>query len=150
METSTSPADSRSDDVRRRRRLKDRLHAELEEYELGVQQRILIHALIECGRVTAIECQYGDCQLGTRRFPRRLSGPARGRYKHDAGLVVDHIMSWRYGGSHRPENLQLLHAICNSRKAVREDADHRERWEKEDNRRWAEEALEILEDPTLE
>ena len=33
------------------------------------------------------------------------------------GLIVDHIIPWRDGGTHHPDNLQLLCSKCHKRKA---------------------------------
>lgn len=74
------------------------------------EQRMVIHALIDLGRVTAIECDYEKCSLDSRAFTP--TGPGNGRWNH-AGLTIDHIIALADGGTDRSENLRLMHWICN-------------------------------------
>lgn len=95
------------------------LHAELDELLPSSYRRMLVHALIECGAVTELKCQYEFCLHETRDFDP--GGSQRG--KNPRALVVDHIVSQKNGGSDRPQNLQVLHHTCNGHKAIKVDTD---------------------------
>lgn len=85
------------------------LHAEIETYTFaGWQGYAIIHALIDAGRVTKIECQMPVCQRSTRDFAKS------GRRGQGDLLVIDHIVQRQDGGSSRIENLRLAHLSCNS------------------------------------
>jgi HNH endonuclease. len=72
--------------------------------------RIVVHALIDLGRVTKLECSYKDCKLDTREFGSYPAGKIKGQ--KDA-ITVDHVRALWEGGTDRPENLRLMHWICN-------------------------------------
>ena len=92
---------------------KQRLHKELLEVTLPhTYQRMIGHALIDLGRITAIECVYEDCCGETREFWPREKDTKAGRFH----CAIDHIDE---DGNDLPENLQLIHFSCNVRKARR-------------------------------
>ena len=87
------------------------LHEELETFDLSNwMMYALVHAMIDAGIVTSLECQHPNCKLDDRAFSKeRGKGHA---YIEDA-MSIDHIIPRRDGGSHRIENLCLAHRKCN-------------------------------------
>lgn len=79
-------------------------------------QRMVVHALIDLGRVTELVCGYEDCLLPVRTFSPH-GRDARGQ--RDA-LTVDHFVNLSQGGSDRPDNLRLMHWACNVSKGSRD------------------------------
>lgn len=67
---------------------------------------MVVHAQIELGRVTRLECQDPGCLYpGT---------PFENKHKRDVlGLSLDHVKMQHEGGSHRPENIRIVHYGCN-------------------------------------
>lgn len=57
----------------------------------------------------------GVCQLCNIAIDRSLAWP------HPLSMTIDHIIPLSLGGSHEPSNVQLAHAVCNSRKCDRVD-----------------------------
>ena len=57
------------------------------------------------------------CHGALRTFVFMRDGYMCRNCRRDSELVVDHIVSWRNGGSHHPDNLQTLCKACNDRKA---------------------------------
>lgn len=88
--------------------MKEVLHQEVQALRFSsALPAIALHALIEAGAVTKIECHAEVCKYDTRKFvpcgeDRRLV------------LSFDHIKRILFNGSHRPENIRLLHLGCNS------------------------------------
>lgn len=80
-------------------------HRKVEQYKCTALVSIALHALIEAGVVEKFECSVDDCNYTTREFDS-----ADWRLK----LSFDHIVEQSFGGSHRPENIRLLHHGCNS------------------------------------
>lgn len=56
-----------------------------------------------------------------RAFVITRDGSKCRRCPRTDGLVADHIVSRRNGGSHHPDNLQCLCSSCNARKSNLED-----------------------------
>lgn len=75
--------------------------------------RAILHAMVEAGSLTRLECQLPDCVMDSREFDPQRSG--RGHVRK--GLVIDHIVPQLQGGSDRPENLRVIHANCNVARA---------------------------------
>jgi HNH endonuclease len=73
-------------------------------------KRMVIHALIELGAVVELECSYENCLLETRQFSPTHRGEGR---QNKSGITVDHIIPLWAGGSDRPDNLRVMHWICN-------------------------------------
>lgn len=57
----------------------------------------------------------GACQLCGQPIDRTLAWP------HPLSMTIDHIHPLALGGTHEPSNVQLAHAVCNSRKCDRVD-----------------------------
>lgn len=76
--------------------------------------RALLHVFIDAGKVTALECQWEDCPMESRRFAPRTPGQGH----QGASLTIDHIHPQRQGGSDRFDNLRIVHADCNVRRAA--------------------------------
>lgn len=62
----------------------------------------------------------GKCagHAALREFVIHRDGGVCRHCRASDGLVADHIVSRRNGGSHHPSNLQCLCQACNSRKSV--------------------------------
>jgi 5-methylcytosine-specific restriction endonuclease McrA len=60
----------------------------------------------------------GCCQLCGNPIDRSIQWP------HPLSMTIDHIRPLILGGTHEPSNVQLAHAVCNSRKGDRIDALH--------------------------
>jgi len=87
---------------------KEELHVAFEELLDGRRRgttRALVHALIDLGFVTSLNCSWQGCVL--------LGVPLASEGKTDAGLTFDHSIAVSDGGSDRPENIRLLHFRCN-------------------------------------
>jgi hypothetical protein len=85
------------------------LHDTADEFVFAqTSSKMLLHALICLERVDKIECQHPKCLLPTREFARS----SRGRGTRDC-LTFDHIEQQQHGGSHRPENMRIVHFVCN-------------------------------------
>lgn len=100
---------------------KEHLHEELvrvvsrpERYWL----RVVGHALIDLGRVTAVECGWDDCIMPSREFVPDSTDDWHPQ--HRMGVSVDHVVGRQDSGDDRPENIMLLHFGCNSAKGQRE------------------------------
>jgi hypothetical protein len=76
----------------------------------------IVHCLIDLGLVTSLECAYKDCDLPSRKFSKDST-----RFQRDH-LDLDHKVSRSGGGSHRPENIQIMHHRCNIRKGASGEA----------------------------
>lgn len=57
----------------------------------------------------------GTCQLCGNAIDRSQPWP------HPLSMTIDHIHPLALGGTHEPSNVQLAHAVCNSRKCDRVD-----------------------------
>lgn len=89
---------------------KEALHHQVETFNhTNWHVRAIIHALIDLGRITTLECQLPECVLDKRRFKPRA--PGRGYQPYS--LTLDHIEPQFNGKNHRPENLRILHHACN-------------------------------------
>jgi hypothetical protein len=89
--------------------MNDHLHRELEHLLPDPSQvctRIIVHALIDLGRVKSLTCQYVRCPFKSRKFS---SGPA----KNTKGLTIDHVDEQ---ADDRPENIAIVHFSCNCSK----------------------------------
>lgn len=75
--------------------------------------RAILHAMIDAGTLTKMECQLPECFMDNRAFDVQT----RGRGHNAKGLVIDHIVPRLQGGSDRPENLRAIHATCNVARA---------------------------------
>lgn len=85
------------------------LHEEIETHTFSSWATYsIVHALIDAGRVTAIECQITKCKRESRKFA------ASGHRGQGDLLTIDHIVPRYEGGSSRIENLRLAHLSCNS------------------------------------
>lgn len=71
-----------------------------------IPRAMLLHALVELGIIEVFECQYEDCVFPSREFFNDLRRI----------VSVDHKVPHTRGGSHRPENLSIMHAMCNAKK----------------------------------
>ena len=58
-----------------------------------------------------------ECHAALRTFVFTRDSYMCRKCRRDGELVVDHIVSWRNGGTHHPDNLQTLCKPCNDRKA---------------------------------
>lgn len=74
----------------------------------GWHSYTILHAMIDAGTITKFECQAATCLMPTREFVKK--GP---RGTPDL-LVIDHIIPRREKGSHKIENLRILHNSCNA------------------------------------
>lgn len=88
--------------------MNDALHQELEALMPSNVKRCLIHALIDLGIITKLECMWDDCICETRKFSCH-----EGR-AHPLMLTIDHIVERCEGGDDRPSNLRIMHHRCNS------------------------------------
>lgn len=79
--------------------------------------KTIVHCLIDLGQIERFECQYEDCILDSREFRPRVGGRGHEAYS----LALDHIDPQQGGGSHRPENLRIIHASCNVSRGLRPD-----------------------------
>lgn len=85
------------------------LHEELTTYTFASWHiHAIVHALIEVGRVIKLECMAETCARETREFAKS------GHRGQGDLLTIDHIKQRGEGGSHRLENLRILHLSCNS------------------------------------
>lgn len=85
------------------------LHTELETYTFaGWHSYTIIHAMIDSGQVTLLECQADPCRRQSKTFAKS------GRRGQGDLLVLDHIHEQQLGGSHRLDNLRIVHLSCNS------------------------------------
>lgn len=83
--------------------------------------RIIVHALIDLGRVTELRCQWDGCRQPSKEFLRSdtptdrvTEDRAPGKMQpHNMTMSVDHVEPFSAGGSDRPDNLRLVHLICN-------------------------------------
>lgn len=122
----------------------DDLHAEVErllplEDTRRSPHRMIIHALIDLGLITVLECQYDRCVLSSAEFGVHGKNV---RGQRDA-LTIDHIINLSQGGTDRPENLQLVHWACNVAKGTRDansDPELKQRHSDGMSRRWREDA----------
>lgn len=91
------------------------LHRQIDQQGIGDWHvRALLHALVDLGHITKLECQLPECPLDSREFVPRTGG--RGQWG-GKGIVVDHIHPQLQGGSDRVENLRILHMSCNCRRS---------------------------------
>jgi hypothetical protein len=87
--------------------LMDDLHTELDTYRLNWHSLALIHAMIDAGLITTLECQRSDCLLPDVPFTKVNTRGSR------TVLSLDHIVPQRHNGVHRLENLRIVHGACN-------------------------------------
>jgi hypothetical protein len=103
--------------------------AELFPGDKRVLQRILLHALIDLGQVTKLECAWENCAL-----PNTSLKPAG---KRGACVTFDHTVDRMSGGPDHWRNILLMHHTCNTRKGAvftperraKISAKVRERWQ---------------------
>ena len=87
---------------------KEALHAVVESLNITrFNTAVAIHALIDLGSITKIECSMPECKYESRAFTSYLESPK-------LSITLDHIEERVIGGSNRPENIRLLHMGCNS------------------------------------
>ncbi|MBR8638598.1 HNH endonuclease [Streptomyces tuirus] len=55
----------------------------------------------------------GTCKICDKQIDRSLKWP------HPQSVTIDHVIPLALGGTHEPDNVQLAHAVCNSRKGDR-------------------------------
>jgi hypothetical protein len=94
--------------------MKAQLHEELDTWPCKWHMLVILHIMIDQNMITKIECQFPECIYETRIFifnELNKNGDGRG---NKYGPVLDHIIPQREGGSHRLENLRLIHRGCNS------------------------------------
>lgn len=85
------------------------LHDELMTFKFaGWHSYTILHAMIDAGIITEFKCQATTCLMPTREFVK--AGP---RGTPDL-LVIDHIVPRRDKGSHKIENLRIMHNSCNA------------------------------------
>lgn len=90
---------------------RDELHVDLLTIKLASwHDYTIIHAMIDAGQVTSIECQMHECALSTRAFAIKAT-----RGQADA-MTLDHINERRNNGSHKISNLRIVHNCCNVRR----------------------------------
>lgn len=116
----------------------DAQHAQLAQLHLAVDQlfpgrkrcntRSLIHALIDLGQVTAMQCAWSACVI-----PQTPLAPAG---RSAACATIDHIVALNDGGSDHWSNLQLLHNTCNNRKGALFTDERRARLSMQSRQRW--------------
>lgn len=93
---------------------REALHCEVDALgHANWRVRAILHAMVAAGSLTVLECQLPACVMADRKFDPQSVG--RGHIRK--GLVIDHIIPQLQGGSHRPENLQVIHANCNVARA---------------------------------
>lgn len=88
---------------------KEELHAALDEFKFSAwPQCAVVHAMIDLGYVTKLECQLPDCRFETRELKKFKD------HKGDPlSLTIDHVLPRRDAANHRIENLRIVHAGCN-------------------------------------
>jgi hypothetical protein len=93
----------------------DALHEQIEALRHNNWRvRAILHAMVDLGRLTSLECQLPECYMESRAFDAQQDG----RLGHNAkGLVLDHIIPQLQGGNDRLENLRAIHGTCNVRRA---------------------------------
>lgn len=85
------------------------LHDELLTFKFASwHSYTILHAMIDDGIIVKFTCQAPTCLLPTREFVKQ--GP-RGT---GGLLVIDHIVPRRDKGSHKIENLRIMHNSCNA------------------------------------
>jgi len=83
-----------------------------------------IHALIDLGQITALECQWERCRESSRVFtpyPVKRLEPGESFNRDKLRIAIDHITPIFYGGSDRPDNLHVVHQTCNQIKSIRRE-----------------------------
>jgi len=90
------------------------LHCQVEQLRhANWRVRAILHAMVEAGSLTVLECQLPECYMDSREFEMQR----KGRGHNGKGLVLDHIVPRLQGGNDRPENLRAIHATCNIMRA---------------------------------
>lgn len=86
----------------------EELHLEVDTFTFTWTHRALLHAMIDLGRVTALECQWPECRYPGQPFTKNNTkgAPLRPSF--------DHIDPRHKGGLDRIENLRIVHGGCNS------------------------------------
>lgn len=85
------------------------LHEELLTYTFSAwHSYTIVHCMIDAGIITKLECMADECKLPTRAFIKQ--GP-RGSA---AIMVIDHVIPRRSNGSHKIDNLRIMHNACNA------------------------------------
>lgn len=100
---------------------KEQLHLQLEG--LGLTNKIAelaVHCLIDMGSVTALVCADEHCLRPGEPF-------VNGGRRNPLGLSIDHIQIRVAGGSHRPENIRIVHYVCNC-SWTKKDPVHKDRF----------------------
>lgn len=96
------------------------LHAQVDELEAqgaNWQRIMVVHALIDAGYTTVIECAMPRCIYDSREFDPNVRSLA---------LSIDHITPLSQGGTHHADNLRIAHLGCNSAAAAHNpEASHR-------------------------
>ena len=85
----------------------ENLHQQVEALNLtSPAVRVAVHALIDAKRVASLTCQKPNCMLPGVPF-------YNGGRRNPAGLSIDHIILQCDGGGDRPNNIRLVHYVCN-------------------------------------
>jgi len=79
----------------------------IEASSIHYDRKMIMIALIRLGRWTTLECQYPNCVLPGIDL---LFEPGRDPRQ----AQVDHILWRANGGGNRPENLRVVHRLCNN------------------------------------
>lgn len=93
------------------------LHDQIDALGLAMwRSRALLHAMVDAGAISTLECQLPDCKMPHRGFlPREGQTGSRAM-----SIVVDHILPRACGGGDRLDNLRILHDACNVRRDRKE------------------------------
>lgn len=87
---------------------RDALHSEVDLLPITAPAAaVAIHALIDLGIVTSITCMHEECRRPGEPFSRD------GGRRNPLAISLDHIQQQSQGGSHRPENIRIVHYVCN-------------------------------------
>jgi len=94
------------------------IHQQIEELIPPGWRRSLVHAIADARKMTKLQCNSFDCREKSKEFVAAI--PGKRGMASGLSLVIDHEVPIAMEGSWHPDNLNLIHAVCNIRKGSRD------------------------------